>query len=759
MSPPPASEQPRVVTLRAAGTALVLDVAGPDLPRVLHWGADLPDGADDGPDGPLGLLAAGAPPVPHSALDEPWTLTLLPSEADGWSGTPGVEVHRAGCGAPPRWVTVEQPVVVRDATGGGTVTARAEDAALGARVEVVLALDAHGVVVVSTTLTDLADARDAPDPTATTGRAPLDVLAVRTLLPLPGQATDVLDLTGRWTRERAPQRRPLLHGAHRRTGRRGRTGHDAPLLLCAGTPGFGFGAGEVWAAHLAWSGDHEHLVERLPEGAGRHAAVLGAGELLRPGEVRLPAGGSYRAPDVVLAWSGEGLDGLSDRLHRRLRARPGHPRSPRPVVLNTWEAVYFDHDLDRLRALADTAAAVGVERFVLDDGWFLGRRDDRRGLGDWQVDPGVWPDGLHPLVDHVRSLGLQVGLWVEPEMVNLDSEQVRSHPERVLGRRGRPPRSWRHQHVLDLTDRSAWQEVLDRLDALVTEYRLDYLKWDHNRDLHEAVVPGPDGPAPGVRAQTLAAYALLDELRRRHPHLEVESCASGGARVDLGVIERTDRVWASDCNDPVERQLVQRWTQLLLPPELVGTHVGPATAHTTGRTTDLGVRLVTALFGHAGLEWDLTACTGEELDAVAAWVRLHRELRSLLHTGRVVRADPPHGPPAADGRDDDPEVLHGVVAPDRSEAALAWVRLTTGRDAVPGARRLPWLDPGLRYRVRVRTEVGVARAVQTRPPGWWDAACAGGLLVSGSVLVHAGLAMPVLGPAQAVVLHLVAERA
>ena len=208
----------------------------------------------------------------------------------------------------------------------------------------------------------------------------------------------MLDLTGRWCRERHPQRRPFHQGTWLRQTRHGRTGHDSPLLLVAGTAGFGFRHGEVWGIHLAWSGDASWWAERLPDGS----SVLGAAEL---GEVVVEPGESYATPWVYAAWSDAGLDGLSARLHRFIRARPSHPRRPRPVVLNTWEAVYFDHRLDRLKALADTAAELGVERFVLDDGWFRHRRDDTAGLGDWYVDEDVWPDGLHPLVDHVRGLG------------------------------------------------------------------------------------------------------------------------------------------------------------------------------------------------------------------------------------------------------------------------------------------------------------------------------------------------------------------
>lgn len=423
-------------------------------------------------------------------------------------------------------------------------------------------------------------------------------------------------------------------------------------------------------------------------------------------------------------------------LHTHLRARPGHPRSPRPVTLNVWEAVYFDHDLDRLRALADRAAQIGVERFVLDDGWFRGRRDDTAGLGDWYVDEGVWPDGLQPLIEHVTGRGLQFGLWVEPEMVNPDSDLFRAHPDWVLAVPGRLPPAWRHQQVLDLGRPEAYDHVLERLDTLLTDHPgIRYLKWDQNRDLTEA---GHHG-RPGVHGQTMAVYRLFDELRDRHPGVEIESCSSGGARVDLAILARTDRVWASDCNDALERLSIQRWTGLLLPPELIGTHVGPERSHTTNRVHDLGFRAATALFGHHGIEWDIASISAAEQTELAAWVALHKRLRPLLHAGRVVRVDHP-----------DPAVwAHGVIDHDNNRAVYAVARLTTSVTQVPGAVRLPGLDPGRRYRVRQVSGVPAPASIDLSPPTW----LAGGLTLSGAALARVGVQLPALHPEQSLVLE------
>ncbi len=730
-------EPPAPLHLRSAGVSLVLDVAGPGLPRVLHWGGDLGLLDED----ELRVLAAAmVGGLPHSGLDDPWTVSLLPSQSDGWAGTPGLAGHRAGADVFPRFV-LTGPVSVTDDDGARRVRLEAVAADSGLGLVLDLRLEADGLLRIRHAVSNLGD-----------GEYTLDGLL--TMLPVPARAAELLDLTGRWCRERSPQRSPFQHGTHQRASRRGRTGHDAPLLLVCGTPGFAFRTGEVWTVHVAWSGNHVHSAERLPETLGSvGAGLLGGGELLLPGEVRLAPGESYAGPWVCFAYGEAGLDSASSRIHRWLRSRPAHPRTPRPLVLNTWEAVYFDHRLDRLTDLARTAASIGVERFVLDDGWFMHRRHDLAGLGDWYVDPAVWPDGLRPLVDAVHDLGMEFGLWVEPEMVNPDSDLARAHPDWLLARteptvadltagaEGALPRAWRHQQVLDVANPHAAAYLLERLDALVGEIGVDYLKWDHNRDLLEAAHPGPGGPrTAAVHSQTHAVYALLDALRARHPALEIESCASGGARVDLGILEHTDRVWASDTNDPVERQAIQRWTGLLLPPELVGAHVGPPRAHTTGRESDLGLRTLTALFGHAGIEWDIGGCSEAELARLRAWTGLYRELRPLIHGGDVVRVD--HPDPGA--------WLSGVVAADRSEAVFWYVRLESSPDAVPAPLRFAGLDPGRRYAVSIREEAGLAHHVGGFP-AWRHR---GGVELSGAVLGVVGLPAPLLGPAQGVLLHL-----
>jgi alpha-galactosidase len=548
---------------------------------------------------------------------------------------------------------------------------------------------------------------------------------------------ETLDFAGRWGKEKVPQRQPITVGTHRREGRQGRTGWGAAGVLHAGAPGFGFASGEVWGIHTAWSGNHVHYLERVNEGE----TVLGGGELLLPGEVRLAPGQAYTSPWLYGAY-GDGLDEVARRFHRLMRARPQHPSSPRPVTLNTWEAVYFDHDLPALLELAELAAELGVERFVLDDGWFGSRRDDTSGLGDWTVSVDAWPNGLTPLIDRVTELGMRFGLWVEPEMVNPDSELARAHPEWIMATGGRLPIEARHQQVLNLAIPEAYDHIRDALVTLLDENDISYLKWDHNRDLVDAGTQ--PGGRPAVHEQTLAFYRLVAELKQRFPGLEIESCSSGGARADLAALEHTDRIWVSDNIDPLDRQQMLRWTTQLLPPELLGSHVAAGVNHTTGRQSSLSFRAATAVFGHFGIEWDLRQATAEERAQLRKWIAFYTEHRALLHGGDVVRLD--HTDPTL--------LVNGVVAPDKSQAIYAYVSLAMSGLVTPGRVRLPGLDPQRRYRVRPVFAESLPRIAQ--PPAWWNGG--EGVVLSGGLIASAGLHAPYLPPETAVVYLVTEER-
>ncbi|MGN7860424.1 alpha-galactosidase [Microbacterium sp. 22303] len=714
-----------LIVLEAHGASVVVDPAGPGLPAVLHWGAPL--GADLAGDS-AALRAALNRQTPPATLDTAWEATISPQEAEGWSGRPGLQLRLDGVQLRPRW-RVETSAAVPGADGSG-VTApsvfetTAVDDAIGLRLTVRIGIEAGGVVRVGQVLRHEGPA----------GRIEVDWL--ESILPVPTTADHLLSFDGRWTREKRPVVTAMPAGSVVRQSRRGRPGHDSPTLFAASVGAPRFDDGSVWVAHVAWSTDVTYRVDRITDAVTQ----LGGGELLRPGEVVLEPGQDLVAPDVLFTYSADGMDGVAAAFHTWLRARPGHPATARPFVLNTWEAVYFDHDPARVTALAERAAAVGVERFVLDDGWFAGRRDDTTSLGDWVVDRTVWPEGLTPLAARVHELGMQFGLWFEPEMVSLESDLARSHPDWLLHDprhlQHDPRLSWRTQFALDLANPGAYAHVLGQISALVDELGIDFVKWDHNRDLVESVHDGQ----PGVHTQTLALYRLLDELRARHPLLEIESCSSGGARTDLGILQRTDRVWGSDSNDPVERQDIQRWTGLLLPPELVGAHVGPAESHSSGRVTPLSYRMATSLMGSAGLEWNILDCSEEETEAIAAFGRLYKELRPIVHTGTTLH------PVVRDAA----WRITGFITPDRGAAVVVVATVASLEDARAERLRIPGLDRRRHYRVRVRREIGDAAYGWIAPP-WFTS---GEVQLPGAALSEIGLQLPTLWPVQAFVLHL-----
>lgn len=576
-----------------------------------------------------------------------------------------------------------------------------------------------------------------------TGCAPYLLDGLDVTVPAPQNATELLDFTGRHEGESAPQRHPIRDGLWLREGRRGRPSYDRPTLLAAGSTGFDFVSGQVTTVHVACSGNSAYRAERDPA----QSTTLGGGELLLPGEIVLEPAGAYTSPWVHVVATNEGLDGVAASFHTWQRALPSHP-DRQPVTLNVWEAVYFEHDLATLTRLAELAARVGVEQFVLDDGWFRHRRSDRAGLGDWQVDPDVWADGLAPLIDHVHALGMRFGLWIEPEMVNPDSDLFRAHPDWVLSTGERLPQLERHQLVLDLSNPLAWSHLVQQLDTVLTDHHVDFVKWDHNRDLHEAGSPTQAG-APAVHEQSTAYLRLLDTLLANHPTVAWESCAGGGGRIDLAVLERVQRVWASDNTDALARQHIQRWTTALVAPEYLGAHVSAPVSHQTGRHLSLDFRAATALFGAYGIEWDLTRATTEDLDRLTEWTTLHKRLRPLLHNGRVVR--PTSNDPAV--------LLHAVVAADARSAVIAHVQLDESQHNRGVRIQIPQLLPDITYHARWAGPL-VAEPLTgvSRSPGLHPAGPTRGTPLSAAVLANPGLWIPRRQPESITLIHLTAQQ-
>lgn len=713
---------PQNILLRRGGTAVFLHCEPDSLPEILHWGPDL--GALTAES--LTVWAAARAGVVSGNADVTPRLSLVPQQSEGWTATPGLSGSRSGLGQFSAFRPVAIEVLETDGTDDApsAVLLRSHDDEGDLDLDIELELTASGLLRTRATLINR-------------GADGYGVDSLLIALPTPPSETLVLDQSGHHLRERQTSTHEFSIGTHERTTRVARA-HAGSTIHGTCQPDTGWQRGLVHYVHVAWSGNTRTLAERVVTG---FQAVMG-GELLMPGEIVLATGDSYVTPWLIGTW-GEGLDQASARIHDFLRSRPGHPRSARPVTFNAWEAVYFDHSLPPLLALVDVAAEVGAERFVLDDGWFGSRRDDRSGLGDWVVSPDAWPNGLAPLADAVHAHGMEFGLWFEPEMVNPDSDVARAHPEWILSPRTHRPQEERTQQVLDLSNPAAFAHVRDQLVAILDQVPIDYIKWDFNRDLPEAVSPVTGRPA--YHAQTLATYRLMDALLEAQPSLEIESCAGGGGRIDLGILERAVRIWGSDCIDPLERQDIEAGTSLLLPPEMVGSHVASPTSHTTGRTLNLGLRAATALFSHMGIEWNLLEASDEERRDLAAWIGLHKRLRPLLHTGRVTHVDAPDASWRA----------RGVIATDRSEAIFCLVRMSTSAVRPSAAMRLPGLDPSADYHFVELLPDGVSSHLRQslRAPenwGWWHE----GTTLPGRMLGEVGVRAPDLYPERVTLVHL-----
>ncbi|MCE9622686.1 MAG: alpha-galactosidase [Actinomycetia bacterium] len=675
-------------------------------PVIVYWGAALGDVDADS------VRAAFVRARVPGGLDVIAPISVVPEHGSGFPGRPGLSGHRRGGTA---WAPRFQPAGVDEVPGG--VVVHAVDAVAELRLAVTITLG--DVLAVDCSI-------------ANEGSNRYLLAGLHPTVPLPAHASDLLTFDGRWSREFQPVRREWRSGAWLAENRSGRTSHEHPPLLFAGEAGFGEWQGEVWGVHVAWSGNHTMYAECLPDGR----RYVQAGELLHPGECCVEPGETYVAPTLLGVYSSNGLTAASHGFHRHARALAAHPASPRPVLLNTWEAVYFDHDTEQLKELATAAAAVGIERFVLDDGWFGSRRDTTSGLGDWTVARDLYPNGLAPLISHVRSLGMEFGIWVEPEMVNPDSDTYRTHPEWVLATDGYEPVFGRHQLVLDLARPDAFAHVLSALDSLLSNHDIAYVKWDMNRSHVQG--SGADGAA-GTSAQTHAVYRLIDALRSRHPAVEIESCAGGGGRIDLEILRRVERVWTSDCNDALERQTIQRGTSMLLPYEVMGAHIGPTRSHTTGRMHSLAFRGLTAMFGHLGVEWNVLTLADEERAQLTEMIALHKRFRPLLHGGDSVRFDPVwNGQTAA-------SQAYGVYSADRREALVAHVQLTTGMGLLPPPLRLPGLLPDVLYTI---THVPL--------PGSRIEWSASGLQLTGAQLAGHGLQLPRQHPESGMLLHVLA---
>ncbi|WP_062305490.1 alpha-galactosidase [Alicyclobacillus sendaiensis] len=536
---------------------------------------------------------------------------------------------------------------------------------------------------------------------------------------------DFVQLSGAWIRERFIERTPVSPGRHEIMSRAGLSGHKHNPFFALAAPGASESSGEVRAFALVYSGNFLGACEMEPMRQSVRAQIG-----IHPADFswRLEPGERFVAPEAALVYSDEGFGAMSRTFHRAIRkrlCRGTHRDAVRPVLLNSWEATYFQFDEGDLVEIAEQARDLGVELFVLDDGWFGQRDDDTTSLGDWWPHPRKLPGGLRRLADRIHALGLRFGIWMEPEMVSPKSELYREHPDWCLHVADRPRSERRHQLMLDLTREDVRAFVVDAVSRVIQEGAVDYVKWDMNRPMTEvgsAALP-PERQREVAHRYVLGLYEVLEALTRRFPHVLFENCASGGGRFDLGMLHYMPQTWTSDNTDAVSRLKIQHGTSLVYPPIAMGAHVSAVPNHQMGRVTPFALRAGVAMCGNFGFELDPRRLSDDERREARQAVERYKEVRKLVQFGDFHRLLSPF---------DGPEAAWMFAAEDGSEALVAY--FCTYPDPMEPAARL--VLRGLRPEARYVCE-------------------ALGESFRGDALMHHGLIVPrQVGDGQAVWLHL-----
>ena len=516
--------------------------------------------------------------------------------------------------------------------------------------------------------------------------------AMSLCLDMPDDGWELITLSGAWARERHVYRRALQPGFQGVATRCGASSLQQSPFLALARRETTEEQGEALGAALIYSGNF--IAQAAVSQNGGTRVMLGINDtdfswLLQPGE-------SFQTPEAALVYSPEGLGGMSRGFHRlwenHLLPRPW-VRAHRPVLLNSWEAAYFDFDEEKLLSIAQAAKDAGAELFVMDDGWFGHRQDDTTSLGDWQADPQKLPGGLPRLAERVRSLGLSFGLWMEPEMVSQDSDLYRAHPDWAMHIPGRTPITSRHQLVLDLSRQEVqdfiYQAVADALKAS----RATYLKWDMNRNftnIGSAALP-PERQKEVPHRYILGLYRVLDKLTRNFPDVLIEGCASGGGRLDPGMLYYVPQFWTSDNTDAFSRCQIQYGTTLFAPPCVMGSHVSAVPNHQTGRVTPLAARAAVALGGCFGYELDPRKLTAEEQEALRRYSQYAKDTEQTRLHGRLYRLLSPF-----EGND----TAWMTVAEDQREAVVTFVRAQALANTPPPLVLLRGLNPAWKYTVQ-----------------------------------------------------------
>lgn len=442
------------------------------------------------------------------------------------------------------------------------------------------------------------------------------------VMPDHSSSEELIQVSGNWCNEFCFDHLVWKQGVVVKESRAGRTSHDNfPGLVLSDKSGSNVN-GTTTGFHYGWSGGHRMQVEELSN--GQRQIQFGHSQSMS-NELTLEA----KAGPLFITKSKQGINGVAGSFQSFVRKNIlsfDATKSPRLVHYNCWESIYFDHNLRDLKEIAKLAASFGAERFVLDDGWFGKRDDDTSSLGDWDVDKRKYPDGLPPLIDYVYQLGMDFGIWIEPEMISPNSELYRNHPDWVHGEENQL--LGRNQLVLDLSKVEVCIYLYKKISKIFSENNISYVKWDHNR-----ILSYPD------QSQANGFYSLLDKLRSNFPNIEFESCSSGGGRIDYGVLSKTHRVWLSDSNDALVRFKMQNNASVWLPSEVVGSHVGPRKCHTSGRILSMTLRAWVAASRHMGFEMDPRELTDDEVLILKDITQWYKENRCWMHNASLHRLD------------------------------------------------------------------------------------------------------------------------
>ncbi len=492
--------------------------------------------------------------------------------------------------------------------------------------------------------------------------------AMSAQLDFPHRPLDIIHFYGRHAQERLTERIPLPHAIHSVESKRGASSHQHNPFVILCDHAADETHGDCYGVSFVYSGNFKCETEVDQVGQPRMAIGIHPYHFswrLEPGKV-------FETPEVILSFSEEGLGGLSRRLHDAIRSnliRSRYVDSPRPVLVNNWEATYFGFDEEKLYGIAKTAREIGLDLFVLDDGWFGKRDSDTTGLGDWVVNEDKIQGGLPALAERIRGLGMKFGLWVEPEMVSEDSDLYRTHPDWCLRIPGRPMNRGRFQLNLDVSRKEVRDHVMGQIFQVIDACGVEYIKWDCNRsvgNVYSAELP-PERQGEIYHRYMLGVYDMMEQLVSRYPNLLFENCSGGGGRFDAGMLYYSPQIWCSDNTDAIDRLKIQYGTSFGYPISTMGAHVSVCPNHQTGRTVPFDTRAVVASAGTFGFELDLQKLSEEEKKQASAWIRTYRKIEPLVQKGDYYRLSP-----AAEGSR---HVVWQFVSKDRSETLIAGVLL------------------------------------------------------------------------------------